>query len=155
MEWLRDIIIGDEKWVVYVSHTRKRQWLQSGETGIPMPMNNLHPKKVILNVCRNMASVVYWELLLMGSTVTAEYYCEQLERVAKEHRGKQDKVYFLCDNARPHIANTTRQKLLDRIGTVLPDPPYSPDLAQTDYHLFHSQAASLDKNKFDEEDHLK
>ena len=73
MEWLRDIVIGDEKWVVYVSHTRKRQWLQSGETGIPMPKNT----------------------------------------------------------------------------------PYSPDLAQTDYHLFQSLAAFLDKNKFDEEDHLK
>ena len=118
-------------------------------------MNNLDPKKVMLSVCRNMASIVHWELLLMGSTVTAEYYCEQLEQVAKEHRGKQDKVYFLYDNARPHIENTTCQKLLDHNGTVLLDPPYSPDLAQTDYHLFQSLAAFLDKNKFDEEDHLK
>jgi histone-lysine N-methyltransferase SETMAR len=98
---------------------------------------------------------VHWKLLPTGSTVTAEYYCEQLDRVANELRGKQDKVYFLHDNARPHIANTTHQKLLDLGWTVLPHPPYSPDLAPTDYHLFRSLAAFLDKNKFDDEDHLK
>ena len=26
-EWLCNLIIGDEKWIIYVNHTRKRQWL--------------------------------------------------------------------------------------------------------------------------------
>jgi histone-lysine N-methyltransferase SETMAR len=101
-------------------------------------MNDLHLKKVMLSVWWNMAGVVHWELLSTGSTVTAEYYCKQLDLVANEFRGKQDKVFFLHDNTRPRIANTTLQKLLNLGWTVLPHPPYSPDLAPTDYHLFRS-----------------
>jgi hypothetical protein len=27
-QWLRNLITGGEKWVLYVNHTRKRQWLE-------------------------------------------------------------------------------------------------------------------------------
>jgi transposase len=33
-EWLRNLITGDEKWVMYVNHTRNRQWLGIGQSGI-------------------------------------------------------------------------------------------------------------------------
>lgn len=95
------------------------------------------------------------ELLPEGSTVNAEYYCEQLNRVAEKLRGKHDKVYFLHDNARPHVAKMTRRKLLELGWSVLPHPPYSPDIAPTDYHLFRSLAGFLEKKKFDDEGHLK
>ena len=29
-QWLHNLITGDEKWVLYVNHTRKRQWLGAG-----------------------------------------------------------------------------------------------------------------------------
>ena len=38
---------------------------------------------------------------------------------------------------------------------VLPHAPYSPDLAQTDYHLFRSLSNFLREKKFDNIDHLK
>ena len=45
-------------------------------------------------------------------------------------------VVLLHDNARPHAARQT-QELLKKFGwTVMPHPPYSPDLAPSDYHLF-------------------
>lgn len=154
-EWLRDLVTGDEKWVIYINHTRKRQWLRAGETGVPTPKNDLHPKQVMLSVWWNMAGIVHWELLPAGSTVTAEYYCEQLDHVAEKLCGKVDKVYFLHDNARPHVAKMTRQKLLELGWSVLPHPPYSPDIAPTDYHLFLSLASFLEEKKFNDEDHLK
>lgn len=48
------------------------------------------------------------------------------------------KVYFLHDNAKPHIAKITTKKLVDLGWKVLPHPPYSPDLAPADYHLYRS-----------------
>ena len=48
MEWLQDIVTGDEKSVVYVN--------RSGETGSPKLMNDLHPKKVMLSVWWNITS---------------------------------------------------------------------------------------------------
>jgi hypothetical protein len=49
-EWLRNLITGDEKWVMYVNHTRKRQWLGIGQSGIATPKSDFHPKMVILSV---------------------------------------------------------------------------------------------------------
>jgi hypothetical protein len=31
-EWLRNLITGDEKWVLYINYTRKHQWLSVGQT---------------------------------------------------------------------------------------------------------------------------
>ena len=49
-EWLLNLITGDEKWVLYVNHTRNRQWLCVGQTGTVTPKHDLHPKKVMLSV---------------------------------------------------------------------------------------------------------
>jgi [histone H3]-lysine36 N-dimethyltransferase SETMAR len=154
-EWLRNLITGDEKWVLYINHTRKRQWLEVGQSGIATPKNDLHPKMVMLSVWWSAGGVIHWELLPTGSTISADFYCEQLDRVAAKLQGKLDKVYFLHDNARPHIAKSTREKLLKLGWTTLPHPPYSPDLAPTDYHLFHSLADHLREKQFDEENDLK
>jgi len=154
-EWLRNLITGDEKWVLYVNHTRKRQWLAAGESGVPTPKNDLHPKMVMLSVWWGVRGVIHWELLPTGSTINADCYCKQLDIVAEKLRGKQARVYFLHDNARPHIAKSTRQKLLELGWTVLPHPPYSPDVAPTDYYLFRSLNNHLSEKKFDDEDDLK
>ena len=153
-EWLNNLITSDEKWVMYVNYTCKRQWLGSGETGIPTPNDQLHPKKVMLSVWWGTRGVIHWELLPKGCTVTAEVYCQQLERVAASLKKKQDKVYYLHDNARPHVALSTKKKLMELGWTVLPHPPYSPDLAPTDYHLFRSLANHLNGKRFDDEETL-
>ena len=154
-EWLRNLITGDEKWVLYVSHTRKRQWLGAGETGVATPKDDLHPKKIMLSVWWGVKGVIHWELLPTGYTITADLYCQQLDRVAAKLRGKQDRIYFLHDNARPHVAKSTREKLLKLGWVTVPHPPYSPDLAPTDYHLFRSLSNYLSEKKFDEVDGVK
>ena len=63
-------------------------------------------------------------------------------------------MYFLHDNARPHIAKLTNLKLLELGWTVLPHPPYSPDLAPSDYHLFRSLSNQLRNKTFEEEAQL-
>ena len=49
-QWLRNLLTGDEKWVLYVNHSRRRQWLSSGETGVATPKTDIHAKKVMLSV---------------------------------------------------------------------------------------------------------
>ena len=49
-EWLRSLVTGDEKWVLYISYARERQWLTVDQTGTVTPKNDLHPKKVMLSV---------------------------------------------------------------------------------------------------------
>ena len=45
-------------------------------------------------------------------------------------------VLFLHNNAPPHRALATQKKLAYLRFQCLDQPPYSPDLAPSDYHLF-------------------
>ena len=149
--WLNNLITGDEKWVLYVNHTRKRQWLAAGQKGVPTPKHDSNQKKIMLSVWWGVRGIIHWELLPPNRTITADFYCQQLDRVAAKLQGKQDKIYFLHDNARPHVAKLTREKLLELGWITVPHPPYSPDLAPTDYHLFRSLSNYLKEKKFDDE----
>ena len=78
-----------------------------------------------------------------------------MNRVAAKLKGKQDRIYFLHDNARPHVTKSTRQKLLSLRWITIPHPPYSPDLAPTDYHLYRSLSNYLREKKFNDESQIK
>ncbi|GFU35799.1 histone-lysine N-methyltransferase SETMAR [Trichonephila clavipes] len=57
-------------------------------------------------------------------------------------------VVFHQDNARPHTSVVTRQKLWTLGWEVLMHPPYSPDLAPSDYYLFLALQNFLSDKKF-------
>jgi len=151
--FLDNIITGDEKWILYVNETLKRQWLGKGQKGVPTSKPEPHPQKIMLSVWWGVRGVVYWELLPKGTTITSEIYCNQLEQVAKNLG--QGHVYFLHDNARPHVSRLTTQKI-DELGwTIVPHPPYSPDMAPTDFYLFRSLANFMRGKIFSEAEEIR
>ena len=79
----------------------------------------------------------------------------QLDWIAQKLKGKLDRVYYLHDNARPHVAKLTCEKLLKLGWITVPHLPYSPHLAPTDYHLFRSLSHHLHEKKFDDENDVK
>lgn len=156
--WLDNLITGDEKWVLYVNIGRKHQWLRRTQQPIPTPKPDLHESKVMLCVWWGVHGIVYWELLPQNSTITAEVYCAQLQKLKAQlstDRPEHEKVYFLHDNARPHIAKSVRKKLAEFDWELLPHPPYSPDLAPSDYHLFRSLSNHLRDTHFENEAQVK
>ena len=157
-KWLDNIITGDEKWVLYVNVERKRHWLQPNQKPEPTPKADLHPKKRMLSVWWSVNGVLYWELLPEKATINASRYCAQLHRLAAElaKEGKwRGKVYFHHDNAKPHVAKLTKKKLSSLNWETIPHPPYSPDIAPSDYHLFLSLSNQLRGKKFNNETELK
>ena len=111
---------------------------------------NIHGKKLILCIWWNRLSVVYYELLKPNETITEAFYRTQLmrlSRVLKEKRAhyfsRHDKIILLHDNARSHVTEPVKTYLETLKWEILPYPPYSPDIAPSDYHLFRWRMACL------------
>jgi histone-lysine N-methyltransferase SETMAR len=154
-QWLRNLITADEKWVLYINYTHKHQWLSPDQTDVATHKVDLHPKKVMLSVWWDVNGIIHWEILPNGCIINADLYCQQLDRFAQKLKGKQDRIYYLHDNARPHVARSTCEKLLKLGWITILHLPYSPDLAPTDYHLFRSLSHHLGEKKFNDENDVK
>lgn len=150
-EFLEDIVTGDESWVLYESNTRRAVWIPRGEEPPTQPKPNLHPQKILLCCFWDSRGMLYYELLGRGKTVTASVYATQLQKLATaigEKRPRRTTVHLLHDNARPHVSKVTQAKLEELGWDTVPHPPYSPDLAPSDYHLFRPLKAFLARKSF-------
>ena len=113
--WLDNLITGDEKWVLYVNITCNRQWLRSRQQSILIRKPDKHEIKAMLTVWWSVHEIAYWELLPTGTSIMGDIYCAQLQRLKEKlsaNRPEHEKIYFQHDNARPHIAKSVRQKIL-------------------------------------------
>ena len=152
---------GDEKWVLYKNTQRKRQWLDRDQSPQPVPKQGLHPKKVMLSLWLDMRGLIHYELLEPNQTITAVKYCSQLDDLRTALSKKRPAllnrkgVVLQHDNARPHTAGATQNKVMSFNWEVLPHPPYSPDIAPSDYHLFRSLQNHLSNKIYENDDQLK
>lgn len=142
--FLSRLVTGDEKWIMYNNVKRKRSWSLPGESVQTVAKDGLHPEKVMLCIWWDSKGVLFYELLEKKETMTADKYCTQLESLNAAIQRKRPSlinrrgVVFQQDNARPHVAIKTLQKLKEFEWDIIPHPPYSPDIAPSDYYLFRS-----------------
>ena len=153
--FLHRIVTGDEKWIQYDNPKRKRSWGKPGHTSTPCAKPNIHGSKLLLCIWWDQLGVVYYELLKPKETVTGDRYRLQLMRLSRalkekrpQYEQRHDKVILLHDNARPHVAKPVKTYLKTIKWEVLPHPPYSPDIAPSDFHLFRSMAHGLAEQRF-------
>jgi len=64
-------------------------------------------------------------------------------------------VVYHHDNAQPHTSLKTQKKLRELDWEILPYPPYSPDLAPSNYHPFRILEHYLRGEKFETAEHTK
>ncbi|KAJ4445317.1 hypothetical protein ANN_07122 [Periplaneta americana] len=162
--FLDQIVTGDETWVSYNTPETKRQSRQWHHPSSPKKPRKF---KQTLSTQKVMATV-FWDrkgdLLLYfmpkGTTINANRYCETLRKLQRaiqnKRRGMLSRgVVLLHDNARLHTAASTRE-LLDQFGWEIFDhPPYSPDLAPSDFHLFTKLKDFLGGTRFGSDEELK
>ncbi|XP_067210000.1 histone-lysine N-methyltransferase SETMAR-like [Linepithema humile] len=115
--FLKRVVTGDEKWVVYNNIRRQKSWCGPGESSQSVAEADLHPKKVMLNIWWDWRGVLYFELLPCGQTIDGKKYCAQLDKLKQAIAKKRPElanrkgVVFHHDNARPHTALVTKQKM--------------------------------------------
>ncbi|KAK6764340.1 hypothetical protein RB195_024604 [Necator americanus] len=156
--WLGHIATGDVKWISYSNIHLRAQRVDKGTDADDVLKLEVHAKKVMLCIWWSVHGVEYWELLDQVYTVIADVYIEQmknLKTILESAHQQQREVYFQYDNAWSSIARTTKAKLMKFGWAILPHPPYSPDLAPSDYHLFSYLQRHLDGQEFQTRDDIK
>ena len=154
--FIQRIVTCDEKWVYFINPDKQNQWLNPGQMAEPVANRERFSRKTLLCVWWNFEGIIHHELVPNSRTIDADLYCAQLDRMYAELSRKypalvnRKRVLLQQDNARPHTARKTKEKIkeLDAIE-LLPHPAYSPDLAPSDYHLFRSMAHFLRGRSFD------
>ena len=116
--------------------------------------------KLMATVFWDHKGVLLVDFMERGTTINAGSYCATLERLRAAIKRKRPGllttgVLLLHDNARPHVATETQQLLQRFKWTILEHPPYSPDLAPSDFHLFLALKDHLSGHKFTSDDDVK
>ncbi|UYV77047.1 hypothetical protein LAZ67_14002993 [Cordylochernes scorpioides] len=128
-EWKDKIITGDETWVYDYDPETKRQ-------GEPRPKKSRILKsrnKVLLVAFLDNKGIVHHEYLPAGQTVIKEMYLDILR----------------------HLREAIRKKMPEKWpNEILPQPPYSPDIAPNDFFLFPKLKAVLKGRHFDTRDDI-
>ena len=140
-DFLRQIVTGDESWVHHYDPESKQQSKECRHKTSPFPKKFKafsSARKVLLTIFWDSEGVVHSEFLEQGNNVNSTKYVNTPEKLkARLRRVRSEKVSIIHhDNARPHTSLETHTAL-DRLGLrTLPHPPYSPDLAPSDFFLF-------------------
>jgi hypothetical protein len=100
-------------------------------------------RKLLAAVFQDRKGVLMVEFMQQRTTVTSEVYCKTLKKLCRAIQNKRcgmltSGVVLLHHNVLLHTSTAgCTQTLLERFNFELFDyPPYIPDLAPSDYHLF-------------------
>lgn len=143
-EFLGKIVTGDETWVHFFEPESKRQSMEWHHRNSPTQKKFKTVRsagKVMATVFWDAEGVILVDFLEHGRTINSVLYVSTLKKLkARLQRVRPTKamadVLLLHDNARPHTSRHTAEEIVKIGWEVLPHPPYSPDLAPSDFHLF-------------------
>lgn len=128
-DFLNRIVTSDETWVHHYTPESKRssmEWRKRGAAGPVKAKTRLSAGKVL--------ATVFWD---SEGVLLVDFRRKPIRNVIVLH-----------DNARPHTARLTQEKLTQMHWTPLEHPPYSPDLSPCDYHLFGPLKEDLGGRRF-------
>lgn len=150
-EFLRRYITMDETWIHHFTPESNRQsaeWKASDESRPLRPKTQQSAGKVMASVFWDSKGIIFIDYLEHGKTINSDYYIGLLERlkaevaVKRKHLARK-KILFHQDNAPCHKSFKTMEKICELGFELLPHPPYSPDLAPSDYWLFSDLKKTL------------
>ncbi|GFV96523.1 histone-lysine N-methyltransferase SETMAR [Trichonephila clavipes] len=111
------------------------------------------------HIVTDRQGILLLEFIPPGTTINAAAYCQTLKRFQRAIKNKRrgmltNGVSLLHDNARLLTALVTKALLKQFKWEVLDHPPYSPDLAPSDFHLFRYLKSHGGKS-FHDDDEIK
>lgn len=150
------IVTGDESWFHHYDPETKEQskeWRKKHE-GAPIKARvQKSAGKVLATIFWDASGILLEDYLEKGRTINAVYYVGVLDRlrynIKNRRRGSLSQGLFLLhDNAPAHTAKKVKAAISRTCFTELPHPPYSPDLAPSDFYLFPRLKKHLKGRRF-------
>ena len=156
------LVTGDETWVHYYDPSSKFESMEWKHAGSPRTKKFKvvrSTKKLMATVFWDAEGVIHIDYLPRGTTMNMAYYANLLvelrESIKQKRRGKLRRgVLLQQDNAPVHTSQVAMQAVRDCGFELLPHPPYSPDLAPSDYYLFSELKKELRGQRYDDDDEL-
>uniref|UniRef100_A0A1B0G5T2 Uncharacterized protein n=1 Tax=Glossina morsitans morsitans TaxID=37546 RepID=A0A1B0G5T2_GLOMM len=140
-DFLTRYVTMDETWIHH--STRPDSSLQSVTDGNrpKRPRIQKSSGKVMALVFWDAHGIIFTDYLEKAQRINTEYYIALLLRLKNEiaikrPQMKKKRMLFHQDDAPYHKSTATMAKLRELPFELLPHPPYSPDLAPSDYYLF-------------------
>jgi len=155
---LLNVITGDESIVYAYDPETKLQSSQWKSPGSPRPKKACLQKsklKTMLICFFDQEGIVHRKFVSPGMTVNADFNCDVLRRLRENVRRKRPQKWqnqnliFHHANAPAHRSFKVSQFLAKKNMTVIPHPPYSPDLAPCDCFLFPKLNLRMKGRRFD------
>ena len=104
--------------------------------------------------------IIHHEFVPRGQTVNKEFYIAVLKHLGEAVRRKRPQLWtnqsrvLHHNNAPAHSSFLVRNFLAKNEMTVVPQPPYSPDLSPLDFFLFPKLKSTLKGCHFDTNDKI-
>jgi histone-lysine N-methyltransferase SETMAR len=161
-DFCQRIITCDETWIHYYDPETKMQSMEWRHPDSPPPRKfKVVPsqRKIMMTIFWDCDGVILTDFLPRGSTINGDYYAGLLyklkdaileKRPTKQHRG----VLLQQDNAAVHKCNKARAAAAECGFEIIEHPPYSPDLAPSDFYLFPNLKNNLRGNRYAEDNAL-
>ena len=143
-DFVRRFITMDEIWVYHYDPESKqeaKEWCEPGTLAPKRVRVQKSAKKVLASVFWDAKGILFVDYLQSGKTINSDYYCNLLDqldvKINEKRPGLQKKkIIFHQNNAPSHTTQKTITKISALKYELLQHPPYSPDLAPSDFWLF-------------------
>lgn len=152
------LITSDETWISCdTPHTRLsgQEWRMSGENPPEIPRIQNNRKKVMMTVFWDSRGPILVDFFVQSAKkgMDSSYYVDMLAKLLKELASKRRGIrkrgpLLLIDNAPIHTSCQISRFLEQKGIEKLEHPPYSPDIAPSDFYLFKCLKTWLRGRKF-------
>lgn len=152
--FLKNIITEDETPLsLYIPESKREsaEWKMPGEKPtLKMRTGTSHKKCLMLTIFWDMKGIIKVDFAASDVKINSDYYAQLIKEIRgkRQKRGKTE-LWLLHDNAPIHTSHLTKATI-DSCGlSLVPHPPYSPDLAPSDFHFFRQLKKDLRGKLFD------
>ena len=139
--------MADETWIHQYdpeSEMQLMQWLSKALIG-PIKFNFKRPvQKVMATVFWNLEGIIFIDFLKDSKTITGIYYEGVLKKfevslIEKRPGTLHRVVLFYHENAPAYFSRVVRAFLREFCSEILRHPPYSLNLASSDFYIFQAE----------------